>query len=75
MVSELKMLWLTGNSHAAAHAGLTNPDAERKCHFPEENQKNVLDRRGKRCYNAPRGDSPTSDLYGPLAQLVRASGS
>ena len=37
--------------------------------------KKLLDRFLFSCYNAPRGDEKHPLIYGPLAQLVRASGS
>ena len=38
-------------------------------------RKKLLDRRVLPCYNTPRGDEKHPLIYGPLAQLVRASGS
>ena len=38
-------------------------------------QQIMLDRTPNRCYNTARGDEKHPLIYGPLAQLVRASGS
>ena len=37
--------------------------------------KVLLDRMYLQCYNITRGEESTRDSHGPLAQLVRASGS